>query len=75
MNYIHGCGYDVEITTLIDVNTGQQVVFGAGIPELFEAQSERPLESKKVSSLALESQPLRRALADLREAISSTLSN
>lgn len=69
LNYIYGCGYDIQITTVIDVNTGQQTVFGAGIPELFEAQSERPLAIEKVCSLAQNSPLLCRALANLREAI------
>lgn len=59
LNYIHGCGYDIQINTVTDVNTGQQVVFGVGIPELFEAQSERSLAFEKVWLLARDSQPLR----------------
>lgn len=69
LNYIHGCEYDIEITTVVELNTGQSVVFNAGIPELFEVQSERPLAFDKVWLLARDSQPLRNSLANLREAI------
>lgn len=68
LNYIHGCGYDIQITTVIDVNTGHNTVFGVGIPELCEAQNERPLAFEKVWLLAQDLPPLRRALADLKEA-------
>lgn len=68
--YLSGRGYDVEITFVVDPD-GKQTVFGVGIPELEEAQPERPLSFDDLLGVVKKSQHLHRALGDLREAIRS----
>ncbi len=70
--YLSGRGYDIEITSVVEPN-GKQIVFGVGIPELEEAQRERPLAFHEILEVVNSSQHLRRALGDLREAIRSSL--
>ena len=68
--YLTGRGYDVEITSVVDPD-GKHTVFGVGIPELEEAQNERPLHFPELLEVMGRSQHLHRALGDLREAIRS----
>lgn len=68
--YLTGRGYDVEITSVVDPD-GKHTVFGVGIPELEEAQNERPLHFPELLKVMGRSQHLHRALGDLREAIRS----
>lgn len=68
--YITGRGYDIEITSVVAPNS-VQTVFGVGIPELEAIEEERPLNFAATSLLALESNHLQHALANLREAIRS----
>lgn len=68
--YLSGRGYDVEITSVVDPD-GKHTVFGVGIPELEEAQNERPLHFPELLKVMGRSQHLHRALGDLREAIRS----
>lgn len=68
LNYVCGHGYDVELTSAIGLGD-QNIIFGVGIPELFGAQSERPLPIEEICKLIYQSQPLCFALGNLREAI------
>lgn len=72
LNYAWGTGYDVEISRCIDVSTGATIIIDERVPELSDRQDERPFPSEKVLALALNSQPLRLALANLREAVRMT---
>lgn len=72
LGYLWGCGYDVEITSVVE-SSGNQVVFGVGIPELQQTKNERPLAFEDVWQVMSQSEYLRRALGDLREAIRSPL--
>jgi hypothetical protein len=69
LNYIWGHGYDVEINSAMRLGSRNTTYFGVGIPELFGAQSERPLPIEEISKLIYQSQPLCFAFGNLREAI------
>jgi len=70
--YLSGRGYDIEITSVVEPK-GKQIVFGVGIYQLEQAQSERPLAFHELIEVMNKSPHLRRALGDLREAIRSSL--
>lgn len=70
--YLSGRGYDIEITSVVDPS-GMQTVFGVGVAELEETQSERPLSFQDLIEVMNKSPDLHRALRDLREAIRSPL--
>jgi hypothetical protein len=68
--YLEGRGYELELAAAVHED-GHQDVFGVGIDELEARKVERPLAFIPILKLLGSSDPLRRALADLREAISS----
>lgn len=69
LNYLWGQGYDVDISSVVELG-GRHIVFGVGIPELWEAQAERPLPLDELWKLVFRpSQHLRLALGNLREAV------
>lgn len=73
--YISGRGYDIETTSVIKQD-GSQIVFGVEVAELEATQGERPVSFHDLcgpDGLVYRSEHLRRALADLREAIRSPL--
>ena len=72
LNYTWGTGYDVEINKCIIASTGQIIRIDEKVPELWDTKDERPFPSDRVLALALKSQPLRLALANLREVFRMT---
>lgn len=69
--YLNGVGYDVSIDT-VTTSKGQQIVWGVGIEELEKEKNKRPLNINQLLVAVQKSPHLRRALADLREAIISS---
>ena len=70
--YISGCGYDIEITSVIDPNN-VQTVFWVWISELENKETERPLSFGEIFDIAIQSKQLQYALFNLRESIRSPL--
>jgi len=71
LGYIFGCGYDIEVTTMVDSEGNEPIIFGVGIWEL-EQQKDKRLENiNKIFSLFGDHKGdyLRRCLGDIREAI------
>ena len=69
--YLEGRTYDLELTSVLTPE-GEHVVFGVEIPELQAERGLRPANLDGLLRSSLEHQPhLRRALADLRQAIKS----
>ncbi|MDA2934010.1 hypothetical protein MYX82_06670 [Acidobacteria bacterium AH-259-D05] len=68
--YLTGRGYDVEISVVIDPMHHRSQVFGIDVPELSRPENEWPIKlADLVDLVGGKSLYLRRALADLREAI------
>ena len=68
IGFINACGYDVEITSMVNPS-GELEVFGVGWDSLTKAVSERPLQLGELINVANKSPEFRTAIADLREAI------
>jgi hypothetical protein len=72
LGYTLGCGYDVEITSMIDSLGNPQIVFGVSIkPNIEEFKSKRPKTFQEIFPLFFDERGnyLRLCLSDLREAI------
>lgn len=71
LGYLFGCGYDIEVTAMVDSQGNEPIVFGVGIEEL-ENQNDKKIEDfNKILSLFQDTKGdyLRRCLSDIREAI------
>jgi hypothetical protein len=71
LGYILGCGYDIEITSMIDY-LGNQVVFGVGIEgNVEEFKKNRPKDFPEILKLSSEKDGryLQLCFSDMREAI------
>ena len=81
--YIEGRGYDIEITSVIDSVGKEWMIFPVEIRQIHESKSDRPVTffdlyrllrhsgQRDDDSVAFKLNQLRRAFADLREAIRS----
>lgn len=78
LGYINGCGYQVEITSCIDVKKETPIVFGVNVGDFHsEYQKAKELPGFKEAyqtgaKQAFASVPLRRALHDLTQAMRSS---
>lgn len=71
-SYLEGRWQTVEITSAVNLETGEEVVFGVEIPVLAQGKAGRPVkEFHRVLTLSMESAFLRRSLASLRTAMAS----
>jgi len=68
LGYALGHAYDLEITSAA-TDDGAHIVFGVDVPILVSQRTERPFTPGETIQLALDHPPLRRALADLRQAM------
>ncbi|PKL57789.1 MAG: hypothetical protein CVV34_05690 [Methanomicrobiales archaeon HGW-Methanomicrobiales-5] len=70
LGYINGCGYDLEIATMINTRTNESIVFGVD-SVLFNMREDRPLNFGEIISLfdSEKADYIRRCLSDLREAV------
>ena len=71
VGYLHGHGYDVEITSVWDSETGKVTVFGIDVAVTSDSKKERRAKLGKLLPVVLSSSEIQLALADLREAIRS----
>ncbi len=72
LGYLKGCGYDLELSSATD-EAGTQTVFGVDIASIAQDENKRPVSFVELINLTLRSQELNRALADLSQAIRSSL--
>jgi len=72
LGYLLGCGYDIEITSMVD-SLDNRIVFGVGVPILQKDSTSRVNKFDIVMQIYQNPKGdyLRRCLADLREAIRS----
>ena len=71
LGYTIACGYDFEVTQMIDSLGNQPTVFGVGVPVVEKAAAEAGISFKEIMDLYADARGtyLQRCLADLREAI------
>lgn len=71
LGYTLGCGYDLEVTSMIDSLGNRPVIFGVGIPVLEKVAAEAGIRFEEIMELFKDSTGgyLQHCLADLREAI------
>jgi hypothetical protein len=71
LGYTLGCGYDLEVTSMIDSLGNRPVIFGVGVPVLEKVAAEAGVKFEDIMDLFKESTGgyLQHCLADLREAI------
>jgi hypothetical protein len=69
--FLQGEAVGVEITSLIEVDTGRFWTFADSVPELAQSADKRPLPTEAFVKLAILNVRLRSALGDLKEAITS----
>lgn len=70
INYIHGCGFDVEITAMITSLSNHLLVFGVSSGNIEECKKQRPLGFQDILNLLDKpnSAYIRRCFNDLRQA-------
>ena len=71
LGYTLACGYDLEVTEMIDSLGNRPIVFGVGIPAVENAAAQGGVSFEAIMSLFADARGayLQRCLADLREAI------
>jgi hypothetical protein len=71
LGYVLACGYDLEVTEMIDSVGGAPIVFGVGIPAVGKVAEQAGVSFEVILRLFADSRGayLQRCLADLREAI------
>ena len=71
LGYLFGCGYDIEVTTMVDSEGNEPVIFGIGIWELENQKDKRPKNINEIFPLFSDHRGdyLRRCFGDIREAI------
>lgn len=71
IGYDRGCGFDIEILTLMNLKTKERVVFGVNKDNVDQINFPKSIDVPEVSRLAFSNHQFRRALGDLRECIRS----
>lgn len=71
LGYTLGCGYDLEVTSMIDSLGNRPVVFGVGIPAVEKTAAEAGVKFEHIMDVFKDAAGgyLQHCLADLREAI------
>jgi hypothetical protein len=69
--YTNACGYDIEITAMIDSDGNPPTIFGVGIPAIEKAAQDAGITFQKIMEIFnnVKGKHLKLCLADLREAI------